>query len=208
MDETEDDDESPSSSSWRGGSGGREVSLAFAKDLERSLMMDSVSRKGSCFVVVQKALKIDGAITCTKTPKTGRCGRQGCALWYFWGRRQRPQNTFICPLVLASNMPSSGNKDVAEATDKGVRIAKRVNLIRNGRFQGRPRFWSGLALMIDSRQQWLVHHRGRTSPYCNQCSRYRTDRPILIFTINRVLHARLNIPLDIFQRVSFVRVMT
>lgn len=87
VDETEDEEESPSSSSWTGGSGGREVSLAFEKDLERSLMTDLVSRGGSCFEGVQKTLKIDDAITCTKTPKTGRCGRQGCGLWYFWGRR-------------------------------------------------------------------------------------------------------------------------
>jgi hypothetical protein len=40
VDETEDaEEESPSSSSWRGGSGGRDASVAFAKDLERSLMV-------------------------------------------------------------------------------------------------------------------------------------------------------------------------
>lgn len=39
VDETEDEEESPSSSSCSGGSGGRDDSLALAKDLERSVMV-------------------------------------------------------------------------------------------------------------------------------------------------------------------------
>jgi hypothetical protein len=57
VDETEDaEEESPSSSSWRGGSGGRELSLAFAKDLERSLMVGCMRMFLDCKLGVLQAL--------------------------------------------------------------------------------------------------------------------------------------------------------